>query len=115
MWNGVFVTQSFVDELFGPMILRIGPAVLQRLAFSGCNDETKAISINRVEQIVYGDDAAQTDGPRRNARGRPLLRRDAAGTEEVLAYDPDGRILRVRRFAHTRSRARKIPARKSLW
>ena len=42
-FNGVFVTQSFVDELFGPMILGMGPAVLQRLAFSGCNDETKAI------------------------------------------------------------------------
>ena len=42
-FNGVFVTQSFVDELIGPMILRIGPAVLQRLAFSGCNDDTKAI------------------------------------------------------------------------
>jgi hypothetical protein len=42
-FDGVFVTQSFVDELFGPMILRMGPAVLQRLAFSGCNEETKAI------------------------------------------------------------------------
>lgn len=42
-FNGIFVTQSFVDELFGPLILRMGPAVLQRLAFSGCNEETKAI------------------------------------------------------------------------
>ena len=42
-FNGVFVTQSFVDELFGPIILRMGPPILQRLAFSGCNDETKAI------------------------------------------------------------------------
>jgi hypothetical protein len=42
-FSGVFVTQSFVDELFGPLILRMGSAVLQRLAFSGCNDETKSI------------------------------------------------------------------------
>src|ERR1700722_12637328 len=42
-FEGVFVTQSFVDELFGPMILRMGPAVLQRLTFSGCNEETKSI------------------------------------------------------------------------
>ena len=42
-FSGVFLTQSFVDELFGPVILRMGPAVLQRLAFSGCNDETKSI------------------------------------------------------------------------
>ena len=42
-FNGVFVTQSFVDELFGPMILRVGPEALQRLAFSGCNDATKSI------------------------------------------------------------------------
>ena len=42
-FSGVFVTQSFIDELFGPMILRMGPAVLQRLAFAGCGDEAKAI------------------------------------------------------------------------
>jgi STAS-like domain of unknown function (DUF4325) len=42
-FSGVFVTQSFIDELFGPLILRMGPAILGRLAFSGCNDETKAI------------------------------------------------------------------------
>jgi hypothetical protein len=42
-FNGLFVTQSFVDELFGPLILRMGPAILQRFAFSGCNEETKAI------------------------------------------------------------------------
>jgi hypothetical protein len=42
-FNSVFVTQSFVDELFGAVIPRMGPAVLHRLVFSGCNDETKAI------------------------------------------------------------------------
>jgi hypothetical protein len=42
-FEGVDVTQSFVDELFGPLILRMGPRVLERFAFSGCNDEARAI------------------------------------------------------------------------
>ena len=40
---GAFVTQSFVDELLGPLILRMGPIALERLAFSGCGEEAKAI------------------------------------------------------------------------
>lgn len=42
-FSGVFVTQSFVDELFGPLILRMGPVLLERLVFSGCSDDTRAI------------------------------------------------------------------------
>lgn len=42
-FSGMFVTQSFVDELLGPLILRMGPAALQRLAFTGCNQETRAV------------------------------------------------------------------------
>jgi STAS-like domain of unknown function (DUF4325) len=42
-FDRVFVTQSFVDELFGPLILRMGPTVLQKLVFSGCSDDTQAI------------------------------------------------------------------------
>jgi hypothetical protein len=42
-FDGVFVTQSFVDELFGPIILRMGPTVLQRLVFLGCSEDTRAI------------------------------------------------------------------------
>ena len=42
-FGGVFVTQSFVDELFGPLILRMGPTVLQRLVFLGCSEDTQAI------------------------------------------------------------------------
>jgi hypothetical protein len=42
-FTGAYVTQSFVDELFGPLILRAGPSVLERLAFSGCSDDTRAI------------------------------------------------------------------------
>jgi len=40
---GVFVTQSFVDELLGPLILRMGASALERLAFSDCGEEAKAI------------------------------------------------------------------------
>ena len=42
-FTGAFVTPSFVDELFGPLILRAGPRVLERLAFSGCSEDTRAI------------------------------------------------------------------------
>lgn len=42
-FEGAFVTQSFVDELFGPLILRMGPTVLQRLVFLGCSEDTQAI------------------------------------------------------------------------
>lgn len=42
-FSDMFVTQSFVDELFGPLILRTGPDVLQRLVFSGCSEDTRAI------------------------------------------------------------------------
>ena len=40
---GVFVTQCFVDELLGPLILRMGASALERLTFSGCGEEEKAI------------------------------------------------------------------------
>ena len=42
-FDGMFVTQSFVDELFGPLILRMGPTILQRLVFLGCSEDTQAI------------------------------------------------------------------------
>jgi hypothetical protein len=42
-FRGIFVTQAFVDELFGPLILRMGPALLERVMFLGCSDDTKAI------------------------------------------------------------------------
>jgi hypothetical protein len=40
---GVFVTQAFVDELLGPLILRTGPSAFERLTFSGCGQEAMAI------------------------------------------------------------------------
>jgi hypothetical protein len=40
---GVAVTQSFVDELVGSLILRHGPEILQRIVFKNCSDDTHAI------------------------------------------------------------------------
>lgn len=58
-FRGVFVTQSFVDELFGPLILRMGPALLERVVFSGCNDATRAI-LNLVFASRLQDFSAQS-------------------------------------------------------
>ena len=40
---GVLVTQSFADELLGPLALRIGPALLEKVCFAGCIEDTKDI------------------------------------------------------------------------
>jgi len=40
---GLAVTQSFVDELVGSLILRDGPEVIQRIVFKNCSDDTRAI------------------------------------------------------------------------
>lgn len=38
----VLVSQSFMDEFLGVMILRRGPSVLDRVIFRNCNDDVKA-------------------------------------------------------------------------
>jgi hypothetical protein len=40
---GIEVTQSFVDELVGHLILRDGPDVLDRIVFKSCSSDTRAI------------------------------------------------------------------------
>jgi hypothetical protein len=40
---GIEVTQSFVDELVGALILRHGPEILERVIFKNCSDDTQAI------------------------------------------------------------------------
>ena len=40
---GIEVTQSFIDELVGALILRQGPEVLERIVFKSCSDDTRAI------------------------------------------------------------------------
>lgn len=40
---GIEVTQSFVDELVGVVILRHGPDILDRIVFRACSDDVRAI------------------------------------------------------------------------
>jgi hypothetical protein len=40
---GILVTQSFTDELIGPLILRIGPEFLERVSFAGCSEDVKSV------------------------------------------------------------------------
>lgn len=53
-FDGVAVTQSFVDELVGAIILRHGPQVAGRLVFKGCSEDTRGIIrfvvSDRIEQ-----------------------------------------------------------------
>jgi len=55
-FSGVEVTQSFVDELVGYLILRYGPDILQRMVFKGCSDNVRAIiefvAADRSDQYV---------------------------------------------------------------
>lgn len=51
---GIEVTQSFVDELVGYLILRDGPKVLDRIVFKSCSSDTRAII-----ELVVADRADQ--------------------------------------------------------
>ena len=37
------VTQSYIDEAIGVLILQFGPNILQRLSFKNCNEDVKAV------------------------------------------------------------------------
>lgn len=53
---GIEVTQSFIDELVGALILRHGPEVLERVIFKSCSDDTRAIiefvATDRCDQFL---------------------------------------------------------------
>lgn len=55
-FTGVEVTQSFIDELIGALILRDGPEIMQRLILKGCSEQTRAIirfvAADRAEQFM---------------------------------------------------------------
>lgn len=55
-FTGVEVTQSFVDELLGALILREGPKITQRLILKGCSEQTRGIvkfvAADRAEQFM---------------------------------------------------------------
>jgi hypothetical protein len=42
-FSGITVTQSFIDEFIGVLILRRGPAILQQVAFRQCSEEVQAV------------------------------------------------------------------------
>lgn len=52
----VEVTQSFIDELVGVLILRHGPEILGRLIFKACSDDVRAIiefvAADRCDQYI---------------------------------------------------------------
>lgn len=55
-FTGVAVSQSFADELLGPLLLQSGPDVLTRLVFTGCSDSVKAaiefVVADRYDEFV---------------------------------------------------------------
>ena len=56
-FTGVAVTQSFVDELLGALILRDGPGIMQKIVLKGCSEETRGIirfvTSDRAEQFRH--------------------------------------------------------------
>lgn len=55
-FSGVVVTQSFVDELIGVLVLRHGEDILKRMIFKGCSADVRAIiefvATDRCDQYV---------------------------------------------------------------
>jgi hypothetical protein len=42
-FEGTTVTQGYMDELLGVLILRHGPSILARVAFRSCSEDVKAV------------------------------------------------------------------------
>jgi len=40
---GVSVTQAYMDELLGVLLLRYGPTLLERVAFKMCSEDVRAV------------------------------------------------------------------------
>jgi hypothetical protein len=49
------VTDSFLDEFLGMLIVRRGPGVLRSLVFTGCDRNTEAAIRFALEEAVSGD------------------------------------------------------------
>lgn len=49
-FESVTLTQSFADELLGPLLLESGPAILQRLSFKSCSEDARAVITFVVSQ-----------------------------------------------------------------
>lgn len=53
-FGGLLVSQSFMDEFLGVMILRHGPSILERVVFRNCNDDVKA-AVELVASVRSAD------------------------------------------------------------
>ena len=42
-FSAMSVTQSFIDELMGALILKNGPDLMKRMSFKGCSNDVKEI------------------------------------------------------------------------
>jgi len=55
-FQGVQVTQSFIDELVGVLILQDGPDILTRIVFKNCSEDVEAIirfvATDRSDQYI---------------------------------------------------------------
>lgn len=55
-FSGIEVTQSFVDELIGALVLRIGPDVLRQIVFKSCSDDVRSViefvATDRCDQYI---------------------------------------------------------------
>lgn len=55
-FSRIMVTQAFVDELVGVLVLRHGPDILDRLIFKSCSDDVRAIiefvATDRCDQYI---------------------------------------------------------------
>lgn len=40
---GLTVTQAYMDELLGVLILRYGPTLLERMVFKTCSEDVRAV------------------------------------------------------------------------
>ena len=58
-FTGVEVTQGFVDELLGALILRNGPGIMNALVLRGCSESTKAIICFVVSDRAQQHELAQ--------------------------------------------------------
>lgn len=42
-FSGLNVTQSFIDEMIGVLVLKNGPRILGKLVFEGCSEDVKSV------------------------------------------------------------------------
>jgi len=67
-FDRVTVTQSFADELLGPLILERGHELLTRMRFKGCSDDVRAVLTFVVGQrLLDYEDSLSASGALRNA------------------------------------------------